>query len=229
MKTFGIISEGITDQRVLDNILCGYFKDMDLTEYIRFIQPFRDNTDKEQVAGYGGWLNVFEFCSSRRFLEAFEQNDYLLIQIDTDRSEDANYDIKKRNDEGILYTPEELINKVIEKFRNLFQTNFTEQYPSIEDRIIYAICVNEIECWLLPIFYTNSLAEATNNCIFRLNEKLNEKFGFYIDPNNKTNSEDKYYKVSKHYLKNKNLLASFKKNISLKVFIESLDSIKIVL
>ena len=229
MKTFGIISEGITDQLVLDNILCGYFNDMDLTENIRFIQPFRDNTDKEKVAGYGGWFNVFEFCRSLKFLEAFEQNDYVIIQIDTDRSEETNYDVNKRNKNGILHRPEELIKKIIEKFQGIFQTHFTEQYPLIEQRIIYAICVNEIECWLLPIYYTDKIAQATNNCIFRLNQKIGKELGFYIDAANKNNFEDKYHKLSKRYLKNNFLLANFKRNISLKVFIELLNSLNIVL
>ena len=41
--SFGLITEGKTDQAVLKNILVGYFQDVDL--YIRPLQP-SDVTDK---------------------------------------------------------------------------------------------------------------------------------------------------------------------------------------
>lgn len=227
MPTFGIISEGPTDQIVIENILCGYFKSPDLSESIRFIQPFRDNTDKYGIANQGGWLNVFEYCRSKRLLESFEQNDYIIIQIDTDRSEDKNYDVRKTNREGLEYSSEQLIGKVIEKFQWIFTNTFNEKYSLFKDRIIYAICVQEIECWLLPLFYDDKIQYATTNCIKRLNDRVNEKFGFYIDPKNKSNRGTEYDKVSKAYLKNKTLIAKYKNNISLKVFIESLNLMEI--
>lgn len=229
MTTFGIISEGPTDQIVLENIVCGYFNDADLNENIHFIQPLRDNTDKYGIAEQGGWFNVFEYCKSRRLLESFEQNDYIIIQIDTDRTEDKNYDVKKTNSEGIKYSPEELIGKVIEKFQQIFSMTFEEKYILFKNRIIYAICVEEIECWLLPLYYDDKTQSATNNCIYKLNEKIKNEFGFYIDPENKSKRGKEYDKLSISYSKNKILLASYKKNISLKVFIESLVSLNIKL
>lgn len=228
MKTFGIISEGITDQIVLENILCGYFSNMDLNSNITFLQPPRDNTDQAQVSRFGGWFNVFEFCKSQRFLEAFEPNDYIIIQIDTDRAEDAHFDVIKRDEEGIDYTPEVLVSKVIDKFKGIFQTSFAEQYAFIEKRIIYAVCVDEIECWLLPLFYTNGIKEATHNCVYHINRKARERFGFYINPNDK-NAGRYYDKLSKDYLKKKHLFPNCEKNISFKLFIESLNDMNITL
>ncbi len=223
MTTFGIISEGPTDQIVLENILCGYFSNADLNDNIRFIQPFRDNTDKYGAADSGGWTNVFEYCRSKKLLEIFEQNDYIIIQIDTDRSEEKNYDVKKTNNEGIKYSPEELIDKVIEKFQQIFSNTFENNFASFSGRIIYAICVEEIECWLLPLYYDDKIKQATNNCIYHLNRKIDHKFGFYIDKKNKSDMGKEYNKLSKDYLKNKKLRSCYKDNPSLRVFIESLD------
>lgn len=229
MITFGIISEGPTDQIVLENILCGYFSNANLNENIHFIQPFRDNTDKYGAADQGGWFNVFEYCMSKRLLESFEQNDYIIIQVDTDRSEDKNFDVRKTNEEGIRYTPEELIGKVIEKFQQIFVTAFEEKHNLFQNRIIYAICVEEIECWLLPLFYDDRIQNATNNCIRRLNNVISDSLGFYIDRNNKNNRGKEYDKLSKGYLKNKILMANYRNNVSLKVFIGSLGLLNIKL
>ena len=74
MATFGLITEGKTDQIVIDNILAGYFnsRDIDINE----LQPLRDETDKNRSETFGGWYRVFEYCRSIRFKEAFQFNDY---------------------------------------------------------------------------------------------------------------------------------------------------------
>lgn len=220
--TFGIIAEGPTDQIVLENILCGYFNDPDLSENIRFIQPFKDNTDKYGVADHGGWFNVFEYCRSEKLLELFEQIDYVIIQIDSDKSEDKNYDVKKTNEEGIKYSTNELTRKIIEKFNDIFTEKFGERFLLFKHRIIYAVCVEEIECWLLPLFYDNKIQNAVNNCIQKLNDRIHDKLKFYIDPDNKSNRGKEYDKLSKGYLKNKILIAKYKNNNSFEIFINSL-------
>ena len=45
MAKFGLACEGITDQIVIENILCGYYKDYDnLDEEIQAFQPAYDET-----------------------------------------------------------------------------------------------------------------------------------------------------------------------------------------
>ncbi|MEA3490846.1 MAG: hypothetical protein U9R27_03010 [Campylobacterota bacterium] len=56
MAKFGLACEGITDQIVIENILCGFYKDYDdLDEEIIPFEPLRDETDKKQEENSGGW------------------------------------------------------------------------------------------------------------------------------------------------------------------------------
>jgi hypothetical protein len=77
MIKFGLIAEGLTDQIVIKSILAGYFNRSDLV--IRSLQP---EIDKDK--NFGGWTLVFDYCRSKKFQEAFQSNDYIIIQIDTD-------------------------------------------------------------------------------------------------------------------------------------------------
>lgn len=96
MTTFGLIAEGITDQVVIENILIGCFNNPDIV--VNPLLPLRDETDKNRVENYSNWLKVFEYCASSKFKEAFQFSDYLIIQVDTDTSEEVHYDIPKYQD-----------------------------------------------------------------------------------------------------------------------------------
>lgn len=121
MTNFALITEGITDQIVIENILKGYFHkdDMEFKE----LQPSKDNTD----TNYGNWLNVFEYCGSSKFRGAFQYNEYIIIQIDTDVSEEKHYDVP-RYENGVELTPEELIKNVISKFKEIIGTEVYKKY-----------------------------------------------------------------------------------------------------
>ena len=128
MTSFGLITEGITDQIVIENILSGYFNNPDVI--FRPLLPLRDETDKNRIENYGGWTLVFEYCGSSKFQEAFQFIDYIVIQIDTDTSEDIGYDIPKIED-GKELTVEEMIEKVDEKLRNLIGIDFYNEYSEV--------------------------------------------------------------------------------------------------
>jgi hypothetical protein len=44
---------------------------------------------------------VFNYCHSKNFQQSLQFNDYLIIQIDTDVSEEQGYDISKSNQGSI--------------------------------------------------------------------------------------------------------------------------------
>lgn len=170
MTTFGLITEGLTDQIVIENILSGYFKTNDLM--VNPLQPERDK-DNDNKSGHGGWTLVFKYCESEDFKEAFQFNDYVIIQIDTDRSPDTNYKILHQDENGKLLSPEQLIEKVQEKFKSLIGEDFYRDYSN---RIIFAIAVHSTECWLLPL-YCNEKAHKQKivNCLETLNPAINKK------------------------------------------------------
>jgi hypothetical protein len=198
----------------------GYFNDGDLSTRIQFLQPLHDATDKRK---HGGWLNVFEYCQSDYLVEALEQNDYLIIQIDTDCCEEKHYDVSRRKEDGDSVTPEELISKVIGKFDTLFASAHKEKYGLFKDRLFFAICVEEMECWLLPLYHDDKIKSSTSNCIHKLNPKLNEKFGIGIDKNNKPVTS--YDKFSRQFTKKKTIDQVYGHNISLKIFLDSLSKL----
>jgi hypothetical protein len=62
---------------------------------------------------------------SRDFQEALQFIDYIIIQIDTDVSE--LYNIPKQDENG-EFTPQQLIEKVLEKFRGGSGDDFYSKY-----------------------------------------------------------------------------------------------------
>lgn len=216
MTTFGLIAEGITDQIVIDNILAGYFNNQDID--VNFIQPLRDETDENKAENYGGWSQVIEYCQSAKFRKAFQLNKYIIIQIDTDVSQDWNrpYTVSHRDENGTL-TPEKLIEKVIEMFVGLIGEDFYGQY---QDRIIFAISVHSIECWLLPLYYSKDKKAKITGCLEALNREVAKKENFTIDA-----KKPKYYrKISRQYIKHKKLMQHYESDPSLKRFIEFIES-----
>ncbi|WP_449417531.1 phage tail protein [Phormidium nigroviride] len=213
MVTFGLITEGLTDQIVIENILSGYFNTDDII--VNPLQPERDKDD-ENKSDYGGWTLVFPYCQSEVFQKAFQFNQYVIIQIDTDVSED--YGIPKQDENGEL-SPETLIAKVKEKFEGLIGEEFYKRY---QDKIIFAIAVHSIECWFLPLYYQDKKKTKIKSCLKTLNQALVKSPGFTIDPKNK---DPKYYrKISENYCKQKVLMKCYKHNPSLKVFIEEIET-----
>jgi len=214
MISFGLVTEGLTDQIVIENILAGYFNSSDLD--IRQLQPERDK-DNENKSTYGGWTLVFNYCNSRDFQEALQFIDYIIIQIDTDVSED--YNIPKQNENG-EFTPQQLIEKVIEKFRGASGDDFYSKY---QQKIIFAISVHSIECWLLPLYYTDKQKKAKcKNCLNTLNYELSKQHKFTIDKNAK--NPEYYREIAKQYGKHKVLRKHYQDNPSLKIFIEEIES-----
>ncbi len=213
MISFGLVTEGLTDQIVIENILAGYFDSSDLD--IRQLQPERDK-DNENKSTYGGWTLVFDYCKSRDFQEALQFIDYIIIQIDTDVSDD--YNIPKLDENG-EFTPQHLIEKVIEKFRGASGDDF---YSNNIEKIIFAISVHSIECWLLPLYYDTDKKKKSQvkNCLKALNPQVDKKHKFRIDAKN-----PEYYRIiSEPYRKHKVLMKHYAENPSLKTFIEEIQS-----
>lgn len=217
MIAFGLITEGVTDQEVISNILAGFYDDPDIL--ITELQPLRDETDKNTSLSYGGWGNLIEYCRSENFKQALQIINCLVIQVDTDVCED--YGVSKKSDGNDL-SVEDLINKVVEKFIEIIGNDFYAQY---QDRILFAISVHSIECWLLPVFYTDKRKSKIVNCLDTLNQELSKKKRFTIDKNNK--NLDYYRDISEVFSKKKNLKKYFPHNPSFDFFIQKLSSIQI--
>jgi hypothetical protein len=205
MNKFALITEGVTDQVVIKHILATYFDDIDIT--VHSLEPPPLSTQPV------GWSGVIRHCQSAKFKDAFQFNQYIIIQLDTDCAED--YGVSKRVN-GQERTTEELIEAVIDELG--------KKIPDFEiyrNRIIFAIAVHELECWLLPLYYDDKRKASTVGCLGKLNQQLKTK-GFTIDPNAK--NLHKYYDgIAKLYWKRRKEFATlYVANPSLKQFIDSL-------
>ncbi|MCF8298022.1 MAG: hypothetical protein K9J13_10795 [Saprospiraceae bacterium] len=214
--SIGIISEGITDQVVITNLIYGYFNNTDIN-----VEPLQPK-DKEPF----GWTKVFKYCGTNDFKEAFIWYDYVIIQIDTDTHADWEYSniplVSSRDEKTI----KNQIDRVVEIFVEIIGEDF---YKENNDKIIFAISVETIECWILP-FYTNRKAHAgkIGNCLQTLNrEYINPKFGFTIDPKRKAYDNSRYYEIVTAPMKNnRELKKNQSLNPSLKIFVNNLQKIK---
>jgi hypothetical protein len=214
MPSFALITEGITDQIVIENILYGFVGDAEID--INPLQPLRDETDENRTASPGNWHKVLEYCSSDRFKDALQFNDFIVVQIDTDVCHD--YQVSDRDEEGNELSVEDMTER-IQLF--LIQRIGAEFYAKYRPRILFAIAVQSIECWLLPLAYTNNKKGKITGCLETLNRALSKQKSFSIDPNNK---RPEYYRiVSDPYSKHKKLMSLYESNPSLNTFIRSLE------
>jgi len=224
MNTFAGITEGITDQIVIKNILAGYFSP-DIT--ITWLQPLEDETDENRSKNIGGWSLVFKYCESEEFREAFQSNQYVIIQIDTDVLITAHvseeYRIQSQDQDG-KFSAEKIIEIVTQKFESTIGKEFYREY---QNRIILAIAVHSTECWLLPLYYSDNRQGKLINCLDTLNQELKRKEGYTVDPNSK--NTDYYRKISSKYNKKKELPKYYPKNPSFKCFIEEIEKRNIII
>lgn len=214
MLTFALITEGKTDQYVIENILFGFFDDPDIL--IKDLIPIRDETDANREENYSNWLKVFEYCGSDKFKSAFDYNDYVIVQIDTDVSDEVNFEVSKYEN-GIELSVKQLIEKVKVKFIGIIGEEFFNEY---EEKIIFAICVHSIECWLLPLYCDGKHRKKTKGCLDTLNRCLARRNESQISLGNK--DVRKYEELSNDYSKYRKLMSLYKVNPSLEIFVEEL-------
>lgn len=208
MRTpFALVTEGPTDQEVIVNILYGFYKTKDIFSSI--LQPSRGINAEEQTPG--GWTHLLAFLESQRFRDAFSTNEYIIVHFDTDVCDEALFGVEKHSN---------IVNLVEAVIRRLISSIGEDFYQSVQNRIIFAICVDSVECWLLPIYFGNIVGKRNKQtgCLSTLNEVLESNHGFYIDE-----KKIEYYRVmSKKYSKNSDLTRAAKVNVSLKMFLDLL-------
>lgn len=166
-----LICEGVSESKILNHFIERLGRD-DVT--INPIQPkLKEVHGKIQQAEHGGWSQVIAHCNDKTLMDAFETNDLLVIQIDTDACYQSAFGLSSLDDDNQVKNDERLYTDIC---THLSKDISPEIYEKYKDKIIFAICFNEIECWLLPFLTTNTkLCNATNNCIHKVNDLLKSK------------------------------------------------------
>jgi hypothetical protein len=175
--------------------------------------------------GSGGWTEVLSHCNTEEFRMALQNNDYLVVQIDTDRCDEQPFGIKKVDESNQPRTDADVYDDIITR---LLQDVDNDFYEANKERIIFAICFDEIECWFLPLFYSDKRACATTGCINKLNQELGkEKGGYYIPEEGKNSPKAKStYQFILKKIKRKDIPRISQYNFGFQKFVEQMDSIK---
>ena len=166
----GIVSEGVSDFYILRHLIERYLKDKDV-----YTIPLKPKVSAQNMQiGYGSWQGVFEYIKGddNLIVEAVKEGcEYVVVQIDTDVS--AQYGVENNPDD-------------IQAFWDAVKEKLTENlHPGFpKEKLIFAICFQEIECWLIP-FVSSVKKECLdlNRCLNIVNRHICTKGS--IDKQNK--------------------------------------------
>jgi len=160
MPVFGIVAEGKTDQRVIENVLEGLCD----VEDTRYVQPPALGDGNES---FGNWGHVVRFLRSGEYLEALSLVDYLVVHIDTDVLE-----LFRDQTDDLAVATDDALEETVARLSALLAA------PEDRGRIAFAVGVESIECWLLGLLLDGANGEErkartkTNNCMSIANKKL---------------------------------------------------------
>lgn len=214
-----LATEGKSEHWIIKHLIENYFKETEI--FFRQVQPQIFDDTQESI---GGWLEVLKFCERTDDIKAaLVETDYLVIQIDTDESQNVNFGVSHTKQVNIAKTHEELYADVIEKIRELLNNEVLIEHSN---KIIFAVCIHTIECWLLPIYFTNNHKSDTRNCLTTLNKELRRR-DLEVVPPKKQKEKRKivYESILRNWKKKKDIIKSANHNVGFSKFVETLDAI----
>ncbi|MBK8625795.1 MAG: hypothetical protein IPN86_09615 [Saprospiraceae bacterium] len=212
----GIIAEGVTDQRVIRNIL--YSFELEKNQ-IRFLRPelskdatdgFRNMSERE----FGSWTNVKDECVQKNSVNPFfnnilDEEKVLVIQLDSDVC--SNYGVSEVIPINNHTSIDLQRSRVIDKIKEWMENAFSEQ-------IGYAICVRNMDAWVLsldefkPQKDTSLISDPKNQLKKTGNKNLRLR-----------SQAEAYELISDSFSKKKNLSKAILKNESLKLFVTEME------
>ena len=213
-KRIGIVSEGVSDYRLLKHITDRFLKSKEGEEEFYSIR-LNPKEERNKQVGWGTWQGVFKYISNELIAEALEEGcEYVIVQIDTDVSDFYN-------------VPHDLSN-VETLWENVRQKLDENVHPDFDrSKLIYAICIDEIECWLIPfVDKDKKRCENMDRCLNIVNNDI-RKEGLYIhkDDKNSLGAQKAYEHILKQKKKPKEIKECSEFNYGFKKFIEQLDSL----
>lgn len=213
MNDFALVTEGPTDQVILKNILLGYFHGQPVEPSI-----YREHPDPQAAVAFGGWTLLLNYLQAKKFRQALQLNRFLIVQIDTDVSEDRGFDVPKQDANGPL-SVEAMVASVIERLKSEIGV---EDWAIYGDKFIFAIAVHQTECWALPLWENEAgKAGKTENCLNALGQALRRNNLPWVQEGNK--DVRIYDTATRGYRKRRDLLQLGPKNPSLKILLDELN------
>lgn len=222
---FGIAGEGKTDQVTIKAIIKGFYKkpsDLDVS----LLQP-RQGATEEAMEGFGSWTNLLHYLESTRFRDDLMNVDALVIQIDTDVSEEDGFDVPKLDAENgnIPFTVEELAGRVTKRLIDQIESGLPGFYSENSSKIVFAISVHSLECWIFS-YYRKQEKSRIMGCEDTLNMVLT-RYHSKSFPNYEKCPKI-YEKLSKPFLKASNINIVRKDNESFELFLKQLELVEYI-
>jgi hypothetical protein len=213
MATFALVSEGITDQIVLEKMIHTICSEMfDEGVDINPLQPLRDATDRATSAPHGGWELVLEYCDDK-VGDALATNDYVVIHLDTDQGDHPNFGLGLTH-QGADRPYDDLVADAVKIIADRLGN---ELYNAYADRLVFAIAVHTMESWLLLYLYGR---DEPKKSLERLNRRLIRDNKDVL-----TKEASAYLRVARD-IKRKPLLELSNTKSSLGVFVVRLSTLK---
>lgn len=226
----GIASEGVTDQQTIENILIGYFKGKGYrlsSGDVLQAQPSGDATDHNNKCGYGSWTNLLGYLRGDKIKEDVDAFDFLILQIDSDVCDKAPFNVPLMSagkDRPVVDLVSDIVIRLVQEM-NLINTEFYENH---KEKIIFAISVHSIECWIYKYFEKDNKKATickTKGCEVSLNQVINKKHQKLVKHLSKKGNN--YFDLTKDLRQHKNLQAILNKDKSFEIFYGNLDVIPI--
>lgn len=216
-KKIGVVSEGVSDYRTIKHITERFLKSKDGDEY--FTIRLNPKEEHNKQVGFCGWQGVFNYISgienNNLIVEALkEECECVIVQIDTDVCEE--YKVKRD-----LSNVESLWNNVRDRILESVHPDFDES------KLILAICIEELECWLIP-FIDNDSRRCMNmdRCLNIVNNDIHKENLFIAkDAKNSLGAQRAYEYILKQKRKPKEIVMCSEHNYGFKKFIEQLDKL----
>ncbi len=182
MHTIALITEGVTDQIVLDRLIklvCrSKFPDGIDTN---FLQPPLDRTD-ESRSTFGGWELVLNHCESE-IEDAFIANDFVIVHLDTDCCDHVNFGISL-TENGADKSKAILFQEVQTKLDSIIGDRLISEFG---DRLIVSVAIHSTESWLLLVIFSEMRPK---NSFSHLQRNFSKKHAIKV-----TKSATSYYNV----------------------------------
>jgi hypothetical protein len=219
---FAIIAEGITDQLVLKNVILGFFDEQE-EPVVNFAQPLLDATSKSTEYAHGGWTLVRQYFQERKFLQALQLNKYLVVHIDADIAADLGIELVAN---GQQRTPAEFVEAIIEYFRGLIGDEVWNKHHA---RFVFAIGIDAIECWLLPLVFDRSnkkKLQKTTGCLDTIDRELRKKNRPTLS-RGESKDPDAYRDLSEDFKRRADVEEAARHNPGFQRFVHQLGSIEL--
>jgi len=143
--------------------------------------------------------------------------------IDTDQSQQFPFNVS-HSESGIEKTSDRLLADIVERLERNMPENIDKT------RIIFAICIHTVECWLLPLVHSDNRKKKTKGCLAALNSELRRKNMLTVSETGDKNniaSQRAYREILKPLKKKSDIKKASEYNAGFQKFIGNLELLKI--